>query len=164
MKNAYLLLGSNLGDRMSSIESALSYLENEYCVIQKCSSFYESEAWGGNAQNYFVNIAIHLKTGFTPKELLLHCKQIEMLAGRKSYKKWGDREIDIDILFYENETFTDEQLLIPHPYLQERKFVLLPLAEIALQYMHPVEKKTIRQLLHDCKDPLNVKKINEHKR
>ena len=154
---AYLLLGSNLGDRRQHLLDALdgiSYLG----TISRVSSVYRSAAWGNVDQPDFLNATVELSTTHSPEELLNDILEIETGMGRIRNEKWGARLIDIDILFYDDIILNTSHLSIPHPQLQNRKFTLVPLAEIAPHLIHPISKKTISQLLDACEDPLDVEK------
>lgn len=120
-------------------------------TIKNVSSFYETEPWGVKAQPKFINLAIEGETSFSPDKLLFILKDIENKLGRTKALRWGPRIIDLDILFYGNEIIDTEDLLIPHRMLHERDFVLVPLDEISPDKMHPVFKKTIRQLREELK-------------
>ncbi len=147
MHTAHIGIGSNLGPREESCLNAIRLLSDRGITVRKQSSMYETEPWGVKDQPRFVNMAIEIATDKTPLELLRSLKDIEKGLGRAETAKWGPRVIDLDILFYD-DLVTDEQgLQIPHPHMHEREFVLRPLAEIAPDKVHPVLKKTIRELL-----------------
>lgn len=148
----YLSLGSNIGSKSANLEKAPGLLEENGVKIKKKSSFYKTEPFFVKDQPWFLNMCIEGETDLKPQELLKVCKQIEQKIGRKKRKKWGPREIDIDILFY-GETILDEKSLkIPHERLHERKFVLAPLREITSNFIHPIFKKTVKELLRECGD------------
>jgi 2-amino-4-hydroxy-6-hydroxymethyldihydropteridine diphosphokinase len=154
---AFLLLGSNLGDRRQHLLDALgglSYLG----TIRKVSSVYRSAAWGNLDQPDFLNAAVELDTTLLPELLLEDILDLEKDMGRIRVEKWGARIIDIDILFYGNFVLTSSRLVIPHPELQNRKFALVPMAEIAPDLVHPALGKSISELLRVCKDRLAVEK------
>ena len=159
MHTAYLLLGSNLGNRHSYLEQAKELI-GKYCgtIIQQ-SSVYETAAWGVTDQPSFYNQIIVLQTTLLPQTLMQQLLDIEESMGRKRTVKYGPRTIDIDIQLIDNLTNNSTLLMLPHPYLPERKFALLPLAEVAPQLVHPVLYKTINELLNDCTDTLEVKKV-----
>ena len=148
MHKVYLALGSNIGDRNSFIEKAIELL-SEKVVVNKCGSIYETKAVGYTDQDNFLNTVVSGKTGLKPKELLSFIKDVEKRLGRVESFPWGPREIDVDILFYDDLVYHDEILLIPHPLIAKRDFVLVPFSEIDEDFMHPVFKKTIKELLKD---------------
>ncbi|MES2620446.1 MAG: 2-amino-4-hydroxy-6-hydroxymethyldihydropteridine diphosphokinase [Bacteroidota bacterium] len=152
MKEVYLLLGSNEGGRKANLESALEKIELCCGKVLRCSSLYETEAWGLKEQPGFLNQAVLVLTGLKPFPLLSTLKTIERESGRTETVKWGPRVIDIDILFYAGETVNLPELKIPHPYLHERRFTLAPLNEIAAGFVHPVLRKSVGQLLDACTD------------
>ena len=159
-KTVYLLLGGNMGDREGLIRQAIRLLGERAGEISALSSIYETAAWGVEDQPAFLNIAVKLETLMSPHEVLEQTLKIEEELGRIRAEKWGARLIDIDIILYGNEVVNDaERLRIPHPRMQDRKFVLEPLSEIAGQVEHPVFKQNISGLLSVLKDNLAVKKI-----
>ena len=160
MVNVYLLLGSNENDRFRNLEKACELIGLRCGKIGKQSALYETEAWGLKEQNAFINQALQMETALNPKELLLQLKAIEKEIGRVETVKWGPRVIDIDILFYGNDIMDSEELKIPHPFLHERRFTLEPLNEIAAEFVHPVLRNTISELLKNCADTSLVKKLN----
>lgn len=135
---AYLGLGSNQGDRYEQLKQAAFYL-NEYPQIRvvKTSEIYETEPWGGLQQDYFLNQVVEIETDFSPCKLLAACQEIEEVMGRKRLIHWGPRTIDIDILLFEGRVIEEQDLIIPHPYLEQREFVLIPLKEIAPDLVLP---------------------------
>lgn len=158
-KSAYLLLGSNLGDREKLMADAIALLEARVGKIAQISGLYETAAWGKTNQPSFINVAVKVETVLDPFQLLEAVLKIETDLGRVRYEKWGSRLIDIDIILYENEVIKEkERLQIPHPEMQHRKFVLLPLAEIASTLVHPVLGKSISSLLDTLEDDLSVMK------
>jgi len=148
MPVVYLGIGSNIGRREDNCLRAISLLEENGLTITKRSAMYETEPWGVKDQPQFLNMAVEAVTHVSPRELLLLLKTIESSMGRLPGKKWGPRVIDIDILIYDNLTINEDELTVPHPLLHERVFVLEPLAEIAPEKVHPVLRKTIRELLN----------------
>jgi 2-amino-4-hydroxy-6-hydroxymethyldihydropteridine diphosphokinase len=142
----YLSLGSNVGDREVYLRDAISRLESAGKVVA-VSSFYETEPVEVTDQAWFLNCALALETAQTPEELMASLLQIEQKMGRQRTQKKGPRTIDLDILLFGDTKITSNQLTIPHPAMQDRRFVLEPLAEIAENIQHPVLKKTIRDLL-----------------
>ena len=157
MNEVYLLLGSNEGNRKENLETARQFIAFRCGEIVSRSSLYETEAWGIKEQNSFLNQAICVFTHLAPTDLLHTLKSIEKQTGRTDTIKWGPRVIDIDILFYENDVIDTPELKIPHPFIQERRFTLTPLNEIAATFIHPVLKKTVAQLLKECPDTSSVR-------
>ncbi|HIS53856.1 TPA: 2-amino-4-hydroxy-6-hydroxymethyldihydropteridine diphosphokinase [Candidatus Galligastranaerophilus gallistercoris] len=159
MSVAFLSLGSNKGDRLSVIQQAVNFLSADNSIeIAAASSFYETEPWGKKNQNWFVNAVIAVRTELSPVELLRVCQDIEARLGRKreSEEHWGERPIDIDILFYDNLIFSNEILTIPHKFVHKRAFALVPMLEIKANYVHPVLNKTISELHEELEDPEDV--------
>lgn len=155
----YLLLGNNLGDRKAILNAAIVRIGEQIgkCCIQ--SSFYETAAWGKEDQPPFLNIALGVETILTPMQVLDSCLRIEEELGRVRAERWGARLIDIDVLLYGNQIVSEGVVLqLPHPQMQNRRFVLAPLAEIAPAVIHPVLKKSILELLEHLNDDLTVSK------
>lgn len=159
MTEVYFSLGSNVGDRQAFMRNAVSHLEDKVKSLT-ISSFYETEPWGNTDQPKFLNLCAKGITALSAEELLVFIKTIEASLGRKHTEKWGPREIDIDILFYGNKIISDQDVEIPHPYIAHRAFVLEPLAEIAPDFIHPVLKKTIKELADNI-DVSGIKKVYE---
>jgi len=160
MHITYLLLGSNLGNRRKYIASAISEIESKLGSITKSSSLYQTASWGKHDQPDFLNQVIELKTHQKPQDLLSGILSIEADLGRKRIEKWGSRVIDIDILLFEDKIINEPELIIPHPYLAFRRFCLMPLCEIVPEFIHPVLKKTIQELLLELSDDLIVKRLS----
>jgi len=158
MNTAYLLTGGNMGNRSFHLQQAEQYIQ-QYCGEIVCSSsIYETEAWGFTDQPSFYNQALELKTALSPDQLMRKLLAIELEMGRVRTLKMGPRIIDLDILLIDDLIIESELLSVPHPALTERRFALLPLAEIAPLLLHPIEGKTIMALLDACTDTLNVQK------
>ncbi|MCX6249880.1 MAG: 2-amino-4-hydroxy-6-hydroxymethyldihydropteridine diphosphokinase [Bacteroidetes bacterium] len=159
-KEVYLLLGSNLGDRHRILEEAKTAIKLRLGRIATCSSIYETGPWGFTAEHLFLNQVIRIETVLNPENLLRTIMDIEEIFGRKrNEQSYESRTLDIDILFYADEIIKSEGLTIPHPLIPDRKFVLIPLAEIAPNLIHPVSGKTINVLLKECEDPLKVSSL-----
>lgn len=160
MNKAYLLTGGNMGDREVYLREA-SKLLNEQCgEISKASSFYETSAWGDTNQPAFLNQALELQTDLNARQLIRKILKIEKTIGRVRQEKYGPRIIDIDILLFNTDIYDLAFLKVPHPEMQNRRFALLPLSEIAADVTHPLFRKTISQLLLECPDELEVKKYS----
>jgi 2-amino-4-hydroxy-6-hydroxymethyldihydropteridine diphosphokinase len=155
----FILLGTNKGDRLHYLSSAKELIEISVGEIIQQSSIYETAAWGKADQQDFLNQVIGIKSIHKPEPLLGILLKIENELGRQRIEKWGPREIDLDILFYSTEIIDTETLSIPHPAIAERRFTLVPLAEIAPSFIHPTLKKNMLQLLEECTDVLEVKKV-----
>jgi len=148
MSLIYLSLGSNLGDRGAYLSKAIGFIEQEIGPVTARSLFYETDPWGFHSTNKFLNACIAAETTLSPSDCLGHLKGIETRLGRlKSAKNsYSDRVIDIDMLFFDNIIQDADDLILPHPHLHTRDFVLRPLLDIAPDLVHPVLKKTIREL------------------
>jgi 2-amino-4-hydroxy-6-hydroxymethyldihydropteridine diphosphokinase len=153
----YLGLGSNLGDRLAFLSQAVERLQTiPDTSMERLSSVYETEPVGFKDQPDFLNLTAHLTTMLPPAALFSETKKIEKGLGRRSELRWHPREIDIDILLYDDLIFRSQHLFIPHPEMTRRRFVLLPLSEIASSVIHPVEKIDVRGLLAHCTDQSRV--------
>ena len=161
MRTAHLLIGGNLGNRKENLSKAVSLIKEQCGSLTRSSSIYETEAWGKTDQPSFLNQALEISTSLNARQLMRKVLKIEEEMGRVRKEKFGPRIIDIDILFFENEIHDLRFLKVPHPEMQNRRFVLVPLAEINSTLQHPVLKKSIAELLEECPDNLEVKKITE---
>lgn len=160
MNIAYLLIGGNLGNRSANLQKAIQLIEQDCGNILQSSAIYETAAWGLTNQPSFYNQALKLETKLPPNQLMQQLLHIENSMGRVRTIKLGPRVIDLDILFF-NELIIDSELLkLPHPAIHERRFALLPMAEIAAELVHPLFHKTIETLLVECKDLLDVQKLS----
>jgi len=160
MNTAYLLTGGNLGDREKNLATARDLINTHCGQIVKASSLYETAAWGHTDQPSFLNQALEIQTELTARQLMRRILKIEKMMGRVRKEKYGPRIIDIDILLFNNEKHRYPLLTLPHPEMLNRRFVLLPLTEIAPGIIHPVFNKTISTLLDECPDQLEVKKYS----
>tara|TARA_B100000809_G_C15133968_1_gene529747 strand:+ start:2847 stop:3350 length:504 start_codon:yes stop_codon:yes gene_type:complete len=159
-KNSVVLsLGGNIGDVKEVFMDAISHLKKRIGTINMSSSLYSTKAWGVEAQPDFLNQVVVIETELSPFKVLVHCLAIELELGRIRKEKWHERVIDIDVLFFNDEIIDSEDLILPHPYIQDRNFILYPLAEILPNYIHPTYKKTLNELKNSCKDELAVVKI-----
>lgn len=159
MAHVFLGLGSNIGDRGKNIQEALVSLEKWGIKILRSSSLYETEPVGFKDQPWFLNMVLLAETNMKSEELPKIFATIEQALGRERTIRNGPRTIDVDFLFYDDTVLQIPGLILPHPRLQERKFVLLPLNEIAPNHIHPVFKKTVKQLLKECTDKSIVKPL-----
>lgn len=147
MNIVYIAFGSNIGDRGAAIEEALNLIEQNEMKIVKRSKIYETEPYGYVDQPSFLNGAVEVETNLSCRDVLERLLSIENQIGRVREFKWGPRIIDLDIIFYNNEIFDEEDLKVPHPDMQSRDFVLKPLNDLCPDYVHPILGKTIRELL-----------------
>ena len=160
--DCYLLLGSNMGDKKSLIEKACNIIESTCGRIIKKSSLYESEPWGFETDECFLNQVVVISSSLLPDELMQRLLTIEAQLGRQrtaGKTGYASRPIDLDILYYGNEVVHTEMVEIPHPRLHLRRFTLLPLCEVNPNFVHPVFKLTQAELLKNCTDHLNVSKL-----
>mgnify|MGYP005756919063 CR=1 FL=1 len=156
MAIVYLSLGSNKGDRIGYVQQATVLLGAvEGITIIRTSAFYETEPWGMSTETWFVNAVVEIKTKLSPQALLAECQRIERQLGKtpREGNEYQDRNIDIDILFYNNEIINEESLTIPHKFVHLRAFTLVPLLELIPDYVHPVLHKTISELHNDLENP-----------
>lgn len=148
MATVYIGIGTNLGDKERNIQQAIRLIQDETGTVKTVSSMYRSKPWGFESDNDFLNAVIEVDSSLLPTDLLLKTQEIEQRIGRsvKSTNGYTDRIIDLDILFYDDLMIDTPQLKIPHPLIVERDFVIIPLCEIAPGFIHPVLKKSIREL------------------
>jgi 2-amino-4-hydroxy-6-hydroxymethyldihydropteridine diphosphokinase len=159
MNNVFLQLGSNMGNSKIQIMKAQQLIIEHLGKIIDSSSLYKTAAWGLEKQPDFINQVIEIKTSRIATALIRKVLEIEDIMGRVRNELYGPRIIDIDVLFFNSEILNLRHLTVPHPLLEQRRFVLTPMAEINPKFVHPVLQKTIKQLLKECDDPLNVQKI-----
>jgi 2-amino-4-hydroxy-6-hydroxymethyldihydropteridine diphosphokinase len=141
----YIALGTNLGDRLANLRAAVESLPPEVIVKEK-SHIYETPPWGYEEQPAFLNMVVKAETGLEPEPLLEYLKQLEVELGREQNFRWGPRLIDLDILFYDDLVLDSPPLVIPHPRLHERVFVLVPLMDVAPDFVHPLIGRKIRNI------------------
>lgn len=159
MFHVYLLLGANLGMPFDQIRSAFEEIEKQVGRVIQYSSLYETAAWGGEEGPDYLNQVVLIETALKPLEVLEKINLIEEQLGRIRKLKWESRVIDIDILFYGDMIINRPNLVVPHPYLHLRKFTMVPLVEIAPNFIHPLLRKSSKELLDVLKDDLEVKKL-----
>ncbi len=150
-----LVIGSNKGDREKLLFGALEAIKDRFKLLG-LSSIYESEAWGGVAKGKFLNQVALISTEKSPEEILDIIQGIESDLGRTRKEHWGDRTMDIDILYFGNEVIQTERLRVPHPFLEQRRFVLVPLAELIPEKKHPITGKSTLKMLENCSDQSRV--------
>jgi 2-amino-4-hydroxy-6-hydroxymethyldihydropteridine diphosphokinase len=155
----FVLLGSNLGNRLSNLSAARDKISRQVGSIVTSSSLYKTSAWGNTSQPDFVNQVVELESNHSPQALLNSCLEIEESLGRIRNEKWEPRTIDIDLLFYGSQVIRSPSLSVPHPEIHNRRFTLIPLDEISPDFVHPVLKKKISQLLTECVDRSNVSRL-----
>jgi 2-amino-4-hydroxy-6-hydroxymethyldihydropteridine diphosphokinase len=159
MNKTYLLLGSNMGNNKAQLSNAIVQIEKKIGSVTRQSSLYATDAWGNTKQPDFLNQVIIVETGLSAIQTMETILSIEKKMGRLRTVKNAPRIIDIDILFFNNEIIDQEHLSVPHPQIQNRRFVLVPLNQLSPNLRHPVLKKSVHQLLIHCPDKLNVKKF-----
>jgi len=157
---AYLLLGGNLGNREANLQLAVALLNEKVGEVLSVSALYETAAWGKTDQPAFLNQAVALRTSLTALEVLTHALAIEQDLGRVRKDKWGERLIDIDLILFGDEIIDiPDKLQVPHPHMQNRRFVMEPLAEIAPEVVHPILGQTMLSISKHINDPLTVKRL-----
>ena len=156
MKNVFLSLGGNLGNRSKNLAKARDFITKEVGEIIAISEIYETKAWGVENQPDFLNQVVQITTTLSPYKVLDKVLAIEHKMGRVREQKWFARNIDIDVLFYDQVIIESKNLILPHPHISNRNFVLGPLKDIAPDFIHPVLQKSIRQLFLDCTDELSI--------
>lgn len=159
MNFVYLLLGGNLGNRFEILDNAITEIEIHIGKILKKSSIYETKAWGKEDQPDFLNQVVLVQTQIDVFTVLNKILEIEKKLGRIRFEKWGERLIDIDILFFNDQIINTDNLKIPHPQLHKRMFTLVPLNEVSNGFVHPVLNEKISTLLKNCKDDLLVEAV-----
>ena len=157
LEKIYLHTGSNLGQKEQQLDQARQLIGQTIGQVTAQSQVYETEAWGLPDQPNFVNQALEVETALSPDELINRILSIEQKMGRIRSEKWTARLIDIDIIFYSDKIIKTEKLTIPHPFMHERNFVLIPLVEIAGNFIHPELQTSIKELYERSKDQLKVK-------
>lgn len=158
--SVYLCLGTNLGDKQKNLESASDLISDSCGNIEMSSGIYLSKSWGFKSSNEFYNQCLKLETKLGPEELLEQVLEIEQVMGRERVGiKYSDRIIDIDILFYDSSAYVSGSLVIPHPRIPERMFVLKPMMELDPELKHPVLQETIKVLFEKCTDDPGVRKL-----
>jgi 2-amino-4-hydroxy-6-hydroxymethyldihydropteridine diphosphokinase len=156
MNKVFLLIGGNMGDRLQNLHQAITLLSATCGPVIQQSAVYETAAWGKTDQAAFLNQALLLTTELSPQELITTVLSVEEQMGRHRTERFGPRVIDIDIMFYNEDIINEPHLTVPHPQMQNRRFALIPLKELAPLFVHPVLKKTLEELLLECKDELPV--------
>jgi 2-amino-4-hydroxy-6-hydroxymethyldihydropteridine diphosphokinase len=162
MSRIFIGLGSNLGDRAKYLHRALSEMADLHqTAVVKFSSVYETEPIGVKEQPKFLNMVVEVDSTLRPDELVRELKEIEHRIGRTYSEHWGPREIDLDLLYYGGEMLNETALQVPHPEISNRRFVLVPLKEIASEFQDPLRHLSVQELLQRCSDPSAVRKTNQ---
>lgn len=162
INTAFIALGSNIGDKLNYLKSAVKLIhDDKNCLVEKASSVFETKPYGVKNQDNFFNAVIQIKTEFIVLNLLTFLKNLEKEIGREKGMRWGPREIDLDILFYNNLIYTDERLTVPHKEIEQRDFVLTPLKEIAAQFIHPALNVKISDIYIESSESNIIRKIPE---
>ncbi len=161
MYQVFLSIGGNLGNKRANFDKVYTHIQNELGKIILKSSVYETPAWGFVSEDSFWNQVLCIDTHLNPSEILDNIEKIDAVFGRKrSGNGYSSREMDIDILYFDDNIINTENLTIPHPLLHNRLFVLVPLAEIAPDFVHPVLKLSSLEMLNNCEDKSEIKKVN----
>jgi len=161
MSIAYIIFGSNLGDRLYNLQEALNLLQKSNIQVIASSPIYQTKAWGNVNQDDFLNMVLKIETSFKPQKLLKVLLKTELQMGRKrGEEQWLPRIIDLDILYFNEEIVNLPNLKIPHPYIAQRRFTLIPLTDIAADFVHPVLLETNKKLLKNCSDHSEVIKTD----
>ena len=155
----YLSLGGNLGNTIEIFLNSMEILTKKVGKITQISSLYQTAAWGPIPQNDFINQVIEVETKLSAPKLMDILLEIELQQGRVRQERWGPRTLDLDIIFFGEQLISTENLEIPHPRMEDRKFVLIPMVEINPNLIHPISRKSIRQILLECKDECDCKII-----
>ena len=161
MKEVYLLIGGNIGDRFYFLGEASRLISQQCGPIARSSAIYETAAWGKEDQPAFLNQVLIIHTAMGPVTLMAAILEIEQQMGRSRRERNGERNIDIDILYYENDVVEQPDLTIPHPRIYMRKFALIPLAELSPAKIDPMHNKSIQELLQTCPDSLEVRQFSK---
>ncbi|HKZ46214.1 MAG TPA: 2-amino-4-hydroxy-6-hydroxymethyldihydropteridine diphosphokinase [Thermodesulfobacteriota bacterium] len=157
----FISIGSNIGGRLGNCRKAIERIvDSKNIKLVKMSSFYETEPWGEIEQDWFINCVVKIETSLDAKALLALLQDIEKGLGRNRIKKGGPRVIDLDILFFNRDITEIKEIIIPHPLLHKRRFVLTPASEIAPDFIHPVLKKRVADLLRELDDNKKVIRLN----
>lgn len=162
MHQVFLSIGGNLGNKRANFDKVYTHIQNELGCIVLRSSVYETPPWGFDSEDSFWNQVLCIETLLNPSEILEKIKKIDAAFGRKRISEgYSSREMDVDILYFEDKIIETENLTIPHPLLHKRLFVVVPLAEIAPDLVHPVLKLTSVEMLNNCEDKSEIKKVSE---
>ncbi|MGL1886769.1 MAG: 2-amino-4-hydroxy-6-hydroxymethyldihydropteridine diphosphokinase [Reichenbachiella sp.] len=159
MSVCFLLLGTNLGDKQTNLQDALDSISVQVGSVITKSSIYSTAAWGKEDQSDFLNQIIKVDTELDADQVLEHCLAIEKELGRIRFEKWGERLIDIDILYFDDLVIDKPDLKVPHPEIQNRRFTLVPMVELAKDLVHPKLNRSQTDLLSQCPDLLEVNKL-----
>jgi 2-amino-4-hydroxy-6-hydroxymethyldihydropteridine diphosphokinase len=162
MHQVFLSIGGNLGNKRANFDKVYTHIQNELGYIILRSSVYETPAWGFDSEDPFWNQVLCIETHLNPSEILEKIKKIDAAFGRKRNSEgYSSREMDVDILYFDDQTINTENLTIPHPLMHKRLFVLVPLAEIAPRFVHPVLKLISIEMQNSCEDKSEIKKVSE---